>query len=126
VAVFHHIKLAADDRFEATPPGFRHEFEGPEHIAVVGEGYAFLSVARGLLHHGPDVAGAVKQGILRMAMQVYEILHLSMVNVLVELVVLLRESGSKIVQLPHFFQIHFSQQPNNLTTQEPFLLLMKT
>ena len=75
VAVFHQVERAADDRLEAPVFGFGDKFERAEHIAVVGQGYALLPVSGGFVHHRSDVRCSVEQGVLGVAVKVYELWH---------------------------------------------------
>lgn len=75
MAVLHEVELAAHDGLEPPFIGLRYELEGAEHIAVVGQGDALLSVPDSFIHQGFDVAGPIQQGVLGMAMEVEEIRH---------------------------------------------------
>ena len=67
VPVFHQIKLAPDDGFDVALVGLGHELESPEHIPVVGQRNALLTVGFGLVHHVGNVGRAVEQTVLGMA-----------------------------------------------------------
>ena len=75
MAVGHEVELTPDNRLELPLFGFRHKLEGTEHVAMVGQGDAFLAVAHRLVHHFGDARCAIQQGILRVAMQVDKIRH---------------------------------------------------
>ena len=59
MAVFHQIEFTADDGLEVAFFGLAYKLESPEHIAVVGQGHAFLAVPGGFVHHRADVRSAI-------------------------------------------------------------------
>ncbi len=69
---FGHIDLAPENRLDFGSPCGLIELDGPEHVAMVGDGQ------RGHFQHArpldqiADFDGAVKQTVLRMQMKVYK------------------------------------------------------
>ncbi len=59
--VLDKVEFAADDGFQVALVGFRHKFECAEHISVVGERDCLLAISCRLVHHRPDLGGAVKE-----------------------------------------------------------------
>ncbi len=68
-----HVDLAADDRLDPRGHGLGVELDGAEHVAVIGYGNRRHFTVLGPLDQVGDLDGAVKQAVLAVQMQVYEI-----------------------------------------------------
>ena len=76
VAVLHaagsHVGFQADDGFDAGGLGGVVKFDHTEHGAVIGQRQGGHTQIRGMLDHLFQIGEAVKQGILRVDMQMGE------------------------------------------------------
>ncbi len=68
-----HIHLGADDRLDPGISAFFIEFDGAEHIAVVGNGHRRHPVLPGLGEQVAEADGAVQKRILGMKMEMYKV-----------------------------------------------------
>ncbi len=71
------VHLGPDDRADALCPAFLVEGQGAEHVAVVGEREGGHSLALCLRDKGVDGRSAIKEGEIRMAMQMSKRRHVS-------------------------------------------------
>ena len=72
------VGLAAEDRLDALLVGLLVEFDGAEHVAVVGDRQGGHFVLLGQVDDGIETAGTVKERVLAMGMQmhvIYEVAH---------------------------------------------------
>ena len=82
-----HVYFAAEDGLEGFLAGFLElavllvahieELLDAEHVAVVGHGHAFHAVADGLVHQLLDAGLSVKNRIIGVYVQMYEVFHFS-------------------------------------------------
>ena len=70
-----NVKLASQDGLDALSGcGFK-KMHRAVNVAVVGNGHGFLSYAVDVRHQFFDIAGAIKEGIVGVQMQVGELSH---------------------------------------------------
>ena len=69
------VELGADDRDDLLLAAFLVEWEGAEHVSVIGEGKPLHAQVFCPGHQGLDRAGAVQEGEIRMAVKMHERCH---------------------------------------------------
>jgi hypothetical protein len=67
-----HINLASNDGFEVFGFRFLVEVDGPEHVAVIGDGYRRHTELGGALEQVIQANGAVEEAVLGVNVQMHE------------------------------------------------------